>query len=75
MSDPIEAAIAKAAAPPPPVNVSVRLSSKRVVGLVVPPDLSGQEALDLVGFISVQLADELERRRPQRRILVPVARG
>lgn len=53
--DPIGAAITSAERRAPVVTLSVALSTGRNVGLIVPVDLSRQEALDLVGSIAREL--------------------
>ncbi len=77
LPDPIDAAIAAAAATPaPPVmeEILVNLSSGRQAILVVPPDLTDPEILDLVSGLSTQLRIQSHQVRaadPRSRILVP----
>jgi hypothetical protein len=71
-SDVIDQAIATAEPVLQLVGLQVRMSSGRPAILQVPVDLSAQEAIDLLGYIAVQLPGKLaEARSPAARILVP----
>lgn len=58
--DKVDAAIA-AATPPevPNVTFEIHLSSGRVAGLFVPLNMTPQEAIDLIGYIAVQVPKQL----------------
>lgn len=79
--DPIDAAVDAAGTPAKMVGVRVRVSTGRIVTMLVPLDMTEQERLDLTGFVAVSIADELEKKRaaakPRREIFVPahMARG
>lgn len=45
------------------VPVRVTLSTGRQVGLVVPVDMTSTEAVDLIGYVSVTLPQQLAERR------------
>lgn len=71
-ADPIEAAIARAAAVPAMVQGSIRLSTGRVVGIITPPDLTDGEFLELVAGIARDMRQTQREAAVQRsRLLVP----
>lgn len=81
MTDPIAAAIAAVVAPKPEQRTQVRigLPSHRIVMLNVPTDLQAFELIDLIGYLTVQLPEELAKRgRSGPQLIVPastIARG
>lgn len=78
MPDPIAAAIDATETPVLMAGVRVRLSSGREIELNVPPDITGLEALELIGYISIDLPKALAaRRRPSalNRLVLPTGIG
>lgn len=75
--DKVAAAIAAVDGPPttPPVSIRITVSTGRQIGIVVPGDLAGQEALDLIAFVASPegLSAELTKRRRSAagRLFVP----
>jgi hypothetical protein len=71
--DPVDQAIAASEPTTRPASLSVRLPSGRVVGLVMPADVTPAEVLDLIGFLSGGgLQQHMARRTgPAPRLLVP----
>lgn len=78
VADAIDEAIATTEESPPATGISVQLtlSSGRQAGLVLPIEMSGQDAIDIIGYLTVTLPQELAARRTAgNAILVPARRA
>ena len=74
MANPIDAAFAAVEEPKRvrTATLTVTLPSGRIVGLMVPVDLTAQEGLHLVGFIGTKMGAELAKgQAPRPRLIVP----
>lgn len=76
----IDEAIAAVERPEPEqrATIKVRVRTGRIVALNAPVDLTPLETIDLVGFVSTALHEELEKTRPASRIIPvrgPIARA
>lgn len=70
--DPVAEAIAAVDQPPPIVMTKVELTlfTGRPAQLVVPADMTPQEALGMIGVV-LQVVERIEAQRPASRLVLP----